>query len=152
MMAYGGVDVKIHIFLMSALAGGEWSASCPGHFTPRDTAPGTHQIGGWVDPIAGLDDMEKFLDPTSTRTRPLGHPACSHVFIFQQPVQLYSPRYKITYIKKIFDCFNFFISFTYFYANLYSFGCVIDNFSFWRTSLCYYIAAMAEHLLLVFEE
>jgi hypothetical protein len=29
MNAYGGVDVKIHIFMSSALAGGEWSASRP---------------------------------------------------------------------------------------------------------------------------
>jgi hypothetical protein len=26
---------------------------------PRERAPGTHCIGGWVDPRAGLDDMEK---------------------------------------------------------------------------------------------
>jgi hypothetical protein len=54
MKAYGVVDVQIHIFLTSALAGGEWSASRPGRFTPR-----THWIGGWVDPTAGLDDVEK---------------------------------------------------------------------------------------------
>jgi hypothetical protein len=59
MKAYGGVDVQIHIFLTSALVGGEWSASRPGRFTPRETAPGTHCIGGWVDPRAGLDNMEK---------------------------------------------------------------------------------------------
>jgi hypothetical protein len=29
MKAYGGVDVYIHTFLTSALAGGEWSASRP---------------------------------------------------------------------------------------------------------------------------
>jgi hypothetical protein len=58
MKTYGGVDVYIHIFLTSALVGGEWSASRPCHFTPGK-APGTHSIGGWVDPIAGLDDMEK---------------------------------------------------------------------------------------------
>jgi hypothetical protein len=34
MKAYGGVDVEIHIFLTSGLAGGEWSASRPGRFTP----------------------------------------------------------------------------------------------------------------------
>jgi hypothetical protein len=34
MKAYGGVDVQIHVFLTSALTGGEWSASRPGHFTP----------------------------------------------------------------------------------------------------------------------
>jgi hypothetical protein len=28
--------------LTSALDGGEWSASCPGRFTPRERAPGTH--------------------------------------------------------------------------------------------------------------
>jgi hypothetical protein len=27
MKAYGGVDVQMHIFLTSALVGGEWSAS-----------------------------------------------------------------------------------------------------------------------------
>jgi hypothetical protein len=58
MKAYGGVDVEIHIFLTSALVGGEWSGSHPGYFTPRERAPGSHWLGGWVDPRAGLDDME----------------------------------------------------------------------------------------------
>jgi hypothetical protein len=34
--------------LTSALDVGEWSASRPGRFTPRERAPGTHWIGGWV--------------------------------------------------------------------------------------------------------
>jgi hypothetical protein len=38
--------------LTSVLGGGEWSASRPGSFTPRERAPGTHWIGGWVDPRA----------------------------------------------------------------------------------------------------
>jgi hypothetical protein len=38
MKAYGGMDVQIHIFLTSALAGGEWSASRPGRFTPGKKA------------------------------------------------------------------------------------------------------------------
>jgi hypothetical protein len=59
MKAYGGVDVWIHIFLTSALAGGEWSASRPGLFTPGERAPGTHWIRGWVYPRAGLDEVEK---------------------------------------------------------------------------------------------
>jgi hypothetical protein len=54
MEAYGGVDVQIHVFLTSALVGGEWSASRPGVL-----APGTHWIGGWVGPRAGLDAVEK---------------------------------------------------------------------------------------------
>jgi hypothetical protein len=48
MKAHGGVDEYIHIFLTSALAGGEWSASQPGRFTLGKRAPGTNWIGGWV--------------------------------------------------------------------------------------------------------
>jgi hypothetical protein len=59
MKSYGGVDVYIHVFLTSALVGGEWSASHPGHFIPGERAPGTHWKGGWVDSRAGLDDVEK---------------------------------------------------------------------------------------------
>jgi hypothetical protein len=80
MKAYGGVDVYIHIFLTSALAGGEWSASHPGRFIPGKRAPGTHWIGGWVGPRAGLDDVEnrKFLTLPGLELRPLGRPAGSH--------------------------------------------------------------------------
>jgi hypothetical protein len=53
MNAYGGVDVEIHIYLTSALAEGEWSASRPGSFSPVERVSGTHWIGGWVD------DLEK---------------------------------------------------------------------------------------------
>jgi hypothetical protein len=45
--------------LSSALAGGEWSASRPGRFNFRKRAPGTHWMGGSVDPKCGLDDLEK---------------------------------------------------------------------------------------------
>jgi hypothetical protein len=41
--------------LTSALDGGEWSASRPCRFTPRERAPGYHWKGGWVDPRAVLD-------------------------------------------------------------------------------------------------
>jgi hypothetical protein len=68
MKAYGGVDVLIHIFLTSALAGGEWSASHTGRFTPSK---------GWVDPRAGLDDVvgRKFLTLPGLELRPLSRPA-----------------------------------------------------------------------------
>jgi hypothetical protein len=59
MKAYGRVDVQIHIFLTMTLAGDVWSASRPVRFTPGERAPGAHRIGGWVDPRAGLDDVEK---------------------------------------------------------------------------------------------
>jgi hypothetical protein len=79
MKAYGGVDVKIHIFLTSALAGGEWLASRPGRFTPMERAAGTHWIGGRVDPRAGLDDVEKrkFFTLPGLELQPLGRPARS---------------------------------------------------------------------------
>jgi hypothetical protein len=44
--------------LTSALDG-ELSASRPSHFTPMETATGTHWIGGWVGPRAGLDAVVK---------------------------------------------------------------------------------------------
>jgi hypothetical protein len=59
MKSYGGVDVEIHVFLISAPVGGEWSASHPGRFTPGERAPGTNWIGGQVVPRTGLDDVEK---------------------------------------------------------------------------------------------
>jgi hypothetical protein len=59
MKTYEGVDVKIHVFLTLALVGGEWSASRPGRFSPRERAPVTHCIGGRVNPRAGLDDVKK---------------------------------------------------------------------------------------------
>jgi hypothetical protein len=69
-----GVDVYIHIFLTSALVGGEWSTSRPGCFTPGERAPGTHWIGGWVDLRAGLDYLEKrkLLTLPGLELRPLG--------------------------------------------------------------------------------
>jgi hypothetical protein len=59
MKAYGGMNLQTHVFLTSVLVGGERSASHPGRFTPGESGPGTHWIGGSVDPRVGLDDMEK---------------------------------------------------------------------------------------------
>jgi hypothetical protein len=42
-----------------AVEGGEWCASHSGRFTPRESSPGTHWIGGWVGCRAGLDAMNK---------------------------------------------------------------------------------------------
>jgi hypothetical protein len=77
MKADGGVDVQIHIFLNSALARSEWSASRPCRFTPTEKAPYTNWIGGWVGPRAGLDDVEKrkFLTLPGLELRPPGRPA-----------------------------------------------------------------------------
>jgi hypothetical protein len=52
--------------MTSALDGGKWSASCPGHFTPKEGAAGTHWIGGWVGPRAILDGEIKKKRETNT--------------------------------------------------------------------------------------
>jgi len=48
--------------LTSALDGDEWSDSRHGRFTPKERSPGTHWIGGWVVPRAGLDALIKIHD------------------------------------------------------------------------------------------
>jgi hypothetical protein len=40
---------------LPTLDGGEWSASRPGCFTPRERVAGTHWLGGWMSPRAVLD-------------------------------------------------------------------------------------------------
>jgi hypothetical protein len=88
MNAYGGVDVCIHVFFTSPLTGGEWSASLPGCFTLRQTAPGTHGIGGWVSPRAGLDDLKKrkFFTLPGLEVKPLGHlPRSQSVYRLRYP-------------------------------------------------------------------
>jgi hypothetical protein len=54
-------------FLTLALDGGEWSASRPGRFTPRERAPCTHWVGGWVGPRAILDAVVKRKFPSTLR-------------------------------------------------------------------------------------
>jgi hypothetical protein len=55
------------------------SCLCPGRFTPRERAPSTHCIGGWMDTEADLDEIEKRKFSTLPRLelRPLRRPAYS---------------------------------------------------------------------------
>jgi hypothetical protein len=95
MKTYKGVDLYIHVFLTSVLVGGEWLASHPGRFTHEEKAPVTHCIVGWVDPRAGLDDVEnrKFLTLPALEFRPLGHPVHSQ--------SLYRLRYRSSYLYSV---------------------------------------------------
>jgi hypothetical protein len=79
MKTYRGLDVLIHVFLTSALAGGEWSASRPGRLTQEEGAPGAHRIGGWVGSRACLDAVEgsKILPLAGLKFPSLGHSARS---------------------------------------------------------------------------
>jgi hypothetical protein len=89
MKAYGAVDVLIHIFLTSALVGGEWSASRHGRFTLWERAPGSLWRGGWVGHRTGPDDVEKkkFLTLLGLELRPLGRPARSQS-LYRQRTQI----------------------------------------------------------------
>jgi hypothetical protein len=77
MKAYGGVDVDDRIFLTSALVGDDWWASRSGRFTPGERASDTHWIGGWMNPTAGMYDVDKwkFLTLPGLELRPLRRPA-----------------------------------------------------------------------------
>jgi hypothetical protein len=60
--------------LTSALDGGEWSASHPGRFIPRERAARTHSIGGWVSPKSCLDTVSKGKFPSPRRESNPDHP------------------------------------------------------------------------------
>jgi hypothetical protein len=63
---YGGMEEKQQ-FLTSAVPGGEWSASRPGHFISGVRVPGTHSREGWVGPRVGQDAVEKIQISYCTR-------------------------------------------------------------------------------------
>jgi hypothetical protein len=59
MKTSGGVEPYIHVFLTSALIGGEWSVSHPGRRNLGERVPGTHWIGSWVGLKASLNKIKK---------------------------------------------------------------------------------------------
>jgi hypothetical protein len=60
--------------LTSALDGGEWSASWPGRFTPRERDPDSHWIGGWMGHRTGMDTVSKRKIPSPCRDLNPDHP------------------------------------------------------------------------------
>jgi hypothetical protein len=79
MKTYGGVNVKIHIFLTLALAGGEWSASHPSRFTPRGKSPRyplDRRLGGLQSRFGQRRDETNLTLP-GLELRTLGRPARS---------------------------------------------------------------------------
>jgi hypothetical protein len=101
MQAYEEVNVQIYIFLTSALAVGEWSASRPSCFTPGERVPCIHWIGGWVYPRSGLKVVEKrkFLTPPGLKLRSLGRLARSQ--------SLYRLRYSGSLWERNIFIYNF---------------------------------------------
>jgi hypothetical protein len=60
--------------LTSALDGGDWSVSRLGRFAARERITGTHWIGGWVGPRAGLNTLSKIEIPSPRRESNPNHP------------------------------------------------------------------------------
>jgi hypothetical protein len=58
MKAYGGSRC-IHPYFLDLGARCEWLASRLSHFIPDERTPGIHWIGGWLGPIAGLEDVRQ---------------------------------------------------------------------------------------------
>lgn len=58
MMENEEVKLQVHSFLTFALDGGEWSVSFSSHFTPVESAPSAHLVGGWVGHTASLNASE----------------------------------------------------------------------------------------------
>jgi len=71
--------------------------SCTGHFTPRERAPTTHWIGGWVGLRVGLDAVEKSNIPLACRESNTGRPArglvlCWLIYLWTVPLWLCTDR------------------------------------------------------------
>jgi hypothetical protein len=88
--------------LTSERDGGEWSASRPGRFTPRERAPGTHWIGGWVGPRAVLDAVVKRNIPSPSRESnlrtPIVQPIVQRYTDWAITAGSYQNEYKYVYI------------------------------------------------------
>jgi hypothetical protein len=52
----------------------EWSASRLGRFNPRERAPGTHWMGGWVGGRSGRGGEEKNYQPLPGLEPPIIQP------------------------------------------------------------------------------
>jgi len=119
MKGYWGVEV---LLLTSALDGGEWSASCPGHFTSRERDPGTHWIGVWVGTRTILDVVGQniLLSTLFSNT----HSLCSSLSVISVRDQVshpYKTTGKIIYILHIYTGNQY--TFKYFIVLLGHFSC-----------------------------
>jgi hypothetical protein len=79
-MGGGGGCIDAHFLHLGT--SWRWVVSfTPQPLYPRERAPVTHWIGGWVDPRAGVDGFEKrkLLPPPGLELRPLGRPARSQL-------------------------------------------------------------------------
>jgi hypothetical protein len=100
MKAYRGVDLKIHVFLTSALVV-SGQLHTPAALPLEKSPTGTHWIGGCVDQRAGLDDAEERKFLTSTELGPLSRPTHSQsLYRLSCPDSLFIFRIKRNVFKK----------------------------------------------------
>jgi hypothetical protein len=92
----GGIAPRI---LDRGTNGGKWSASCPGSFTPGETALGTLWIGGWVGPRASLNAVEKRKISSPYRESNLGRPGRSIVSTFTELPWLFNLTKQLTCVS-----------------------------------------------------
>jgi hypothetical protein len=87
-------------YLTWALVGGEWPASRLGRCTLGERTTGNRWIGGWADPIAGLEYVEKrkFVTLLGLELHPVAIPAPRGIGIIE----------KILVLSSILEVFLFF--------------------------------------------
>jgi hypothetical protein len=87
MKAYGGVDVWIHVFFISTMVRGEWSASRLGSFTTGGNRS-RYPLDRKLDVPQNAMDKLQFLTPPRIDLLALGGPV--------RDQSLYRPRYRGT--------------------------------------------------------
>jgi hypothetical protein len=89
----GEVELQFHAFLTSALDGGEWSASRPSRFIPRERAPGTH----WIESVWTRWWREKFPAPDYPALSPEMYHWVGNYKYFIQPWKLHKKCRRLGY-------------------------------------------------------
>jgi hypothetical protein len=86
---------------------GELSASRLGRFTPGERDPGTHWIGGWLDPRTDLDDVEKrkLLTIPGLEFWPLGRPVLIQLLYRLSYAGSYAIKISLKYKYSVFSTF-----------------------------------------------
>jgi hypothetical protein len=69
MKAHGGVDAYLHLFLIMALDGSEWSASCPFCFNHDGKTPGRQSQSGH------FGEEERFCSKLNIQMGSRAHPS-----------------------------------------------------------------------------
>jgi hypothetical protein len=109
MEAYWGWMYSSTHSLTSALDGGEWSASRPGRFIPRER-PSTRWIGGWVGTRAVLDAAVKRKIPSPRRESNPRTPIAQPVAQRYTDWAIIAPLFLVLEIDSPFEIWSFWIN------------------------------------------